>query len=117
MMESYELIRSRRRTLALEIASDGRLLVRAPLRLSQARIDAFVTAHEDWIARHREIQCQRAAQRLEDTRNEHLSIVKACIKKEWKSAADAMYEHLIQSKNATFELLLSHERLGFQDNG
>lgn len=63
MMESYELIRSRRRTLALEIASDGRLLVRAPLRLSQARIDAFVTAHEDWIARHREIQCQRAAQR------------------------------------------------------
>ena len=63
MMESYELIRSRRRTLALEIASDGRLLVRAPLRLSQARIDAFVTAHEDWIARHREIQRQRAAQR------------------------------------------------------
>ena len=67
--------------------------------------------------RFRIITGQRAAQRLEDTRNEHLAIVKACIKKEWKSAADAMYEHLIQSKNATFELLLSHEGLGFQDNG
>lgn len=29
-MEAYELIRSRRRTLALEVTADGRLLVRAP---------------------------------------------------------------------------------------
>ena len=62
-MESYELIRSRRRTLALEITADGRLLVRAPNRLAKARIDAFVAAHAAWIERHLAIQRERAARR------------------------------------------------------
>ena len=60
-MEPYELIRSRRKTLALEITKDCRVLVRAPLRLSQACIDAFVESHADWIARHLEAQRQKAA--------------------------------------------------------
>lgn len=59
----YELIRSRRKTLALEIAAGGRLLVRAPERLSQAKIDAFVEAHAAWIEKHLAAQRQKAAQR------------------------------------------------------
>ena len=62
-MEPYELIHSRRRTLALEVTPDGRLLVRAPLRCAQARIDAFVTAHAAWIEKHLALQRQRAARR------------------------------------------------------
>ena len=58
-MESYELIRSRRRTLALEITRDCRVLVRSPLRLSQAKIDAFVESHAAWIQTHLEQQRQR----------------------------------------------------------
>ena len=58
-MESYELIRSRRKTLALEITRDCRVLVRAPMHLSRERIDAFVDQHADWIARH--LERQRAA--------------------------------------------------------
>ena len=61
--------------------------------------------------RIRIITGQRAVQRLEDTRSEHLAIVKACVKKDWKAAAEAMYEHLLQSKNATFEMLLSRDDL------
>ena len=60
-MKNYELIRSRRRTLALEITRDCRVLVRSPLRMSQSRIDAFVDSHADWIAHHLEQQRQRAA--------------------------------------------------------
>lgn len=60
-MEQYELIRSRRKTLALEITRDCRLLVRAPLRMSKARIDAFVSGSAAWIARHLEEQRRRAA--------------------------------------------------------
>jgi len=60
-MENYELIRSRRKTLALEITRDCRVLVRAPQRISQARIDAFIAQHTDWIVRHLERQRQRAA--------------------------------------------------------
>lgn len=60
-METYELIRSRRKTLALEITRDCRVLVRAPLRASQKTIDAFVSGHESWITKHLELQRQRAA--------------------------------------------------------
>ena len=56
----YTLIRSSRRTMALEITRDGRLLVRAPQRASQAVIDRFVASHADWIAAHLEKQRQRA---------------------------------------------------------
>ena len=38
----YELLRSSRRTAALEITSDGRVLVRAPRRTSRAWLDSFV---------------------------------------------------------------------------
>ena len=60
-MEQYELIRSRRKSLALEITKDCRVLVRAPMRLSQERIDQFVKSHQAWIARHLEQQRSRAA--------------------------------------------------------
>lgn len=55
----YELIRSSRRTLALELTANGRLLVRAPFRCGQAEIDRFVQAHADWIEKHRAIQSHR----------------------------------------------------------
>ena len=48
----YEIIRSRRRTLALEITREGRLRVRAPLRTPDAAIQAFVQAHEGWARAH-----------------------------------------------------------------
>ncbi|RAZ20096.1 M48 family peptidase, partial [Klebsiella oxytoca] len=38
-------------------------LVRAPLRLSKARIEAFVAAHDAWIEKHLDLQRRRAAQR------------------------------------------------------
>lgn len=60
-MEPFELIRSRRKTLALEITKDCRVLVRAPRTLSRERIDAFVAGHQDWIASHLERQRLRAA--------------------------------------------------------
>jgi predicted metal-dependent hydrolase len=60
-METYELIRSGRKTLALEITRDCRVLVRAPRSVSQKAIDDFVVKHSDWIARHLEQQRQRAA--------------------------------------------------------
>lgn len=51
-MTDYRLIRSRRRTVALEITREGEVLVRAPMRMPRAMIDAFVAARKDWIAAH-----------------------------------------------------------------
>ena len=50
-METYELIRSDRRTVAVEVTREGRVLVRAPRRLSQAAIDSFLQRHAAWITR------------------------------------------------------------------
>ena len=49
---------------------------------------------------------QRTERRLDETQQEHLEILQCCLKRDWDGAARAMYDHLIQSKNATFELLL-----------
>ena len=76
-MENFELIRSRRRTLALEITKDCRVLVRAPLRLSKAKIDAFVSSHEAWIQTHLEQQRQRAASAPPPPTPEEITTLKA----------------------------------------
>ena len=46
---TYEIVRSRRRTVALEVTREGRVVVRAPLRMTQGEIDRFVAAHADWL--------------------------------------------------------------------
>lgn len=51
----YELIRSNRRTVSLQIKRDGKILVRAPLKMSQKTIDEFVLKHENWIKSKLEI--------------------------------------------------------------
>ncbi len=60
-MTDYELIRSSRCTLGLEIAADLRVVVRAPHRCSKREIERFVASHEGWIARHLVTQRERAA--------------------------------------------------------
>ena len=45
----YEIVRSDRRSIAIEIKPDGRVLVRAPRRLSAAAIDRFVKSKEGWL--------------------------------------------------------------------
>lgn len=45
----YTLIRSQRKTLALQVQRDGTVVVRAPQRCPCAQIDAFVAAHEAWL--------------------------------------------------------------------
>jgi predicted metal-dependent hydrolase len=47
----YRLKRSsRRRSLALRVSEAGEIVVNAPLRLAQRRIDEFLTHHGEWIA-------------------------------------------------------------------
>lgn len=45
----YTLIRSARRTLAIQVKPDGQVIVRAPQRIARSRIEQFVADHEDWI--------------------------------------------------------------------
>lgn len=46
-----------------------------------------------------------SSQRLKDTLQEHLSIINACLGKNWEDASEALAFHLEQSKQATFRLI------------
>lgn len=50
MME-YTVLRSRRRTMALQVTREAQVVVRAPLHAAEADIRRFVQAHEDWLSR------------------------------------------------------------------
>lgn len=67
---NYTLIRSARRTLGLEVRRDLTVVVRAPMRCSQAAIDRFVDKNRGWIARKLEEQSQRVPARPEPTEEE-----------------------------------------------
>ena len=76
----YTLIRSRRRTLALQVTPEGEVIVRAPLRLARGTIDDFVRSREAWIeASLARVQTYRAAhpEPTEDERRALLARAKA----------------------------------------
>jgi hypothetical protein len=51
---NYELVRTRRKTIAITIDSRGRVVVRAPLRLESQRIERFLSEKNEWIAQHQD---------------------------------------------------------------
>ena len=52
MQVEYKVIRSKRKTLALQIHPDGSVIVRAPLKMPAKDIHAFVEEKAEWIAKH-----------------------------------------------------------------
>ncbi len=61
----YTIIRSNRRSLSITIDPDANLIVRAPRRMSDRTIAAFVASKRDWIEKHMEKVRNRAAKREE----------------------------------------------------
>ena len=55
----YELMYSKRKTLAVQIRADGSIVVRAPFRTPRYRIEGFLTARQDWILQT--VEKQKAA--------------------------------------------------------
>lgn len=52
----YILLRSHRKTLAIEIKADLSILVRVPQGISKQRVDYFVEKNREWIKTHLEKQ-------------------------------------------------------------
>lgn len=53
-MRDYQLIRTRRKSIALRVEEDGSLTVRAPLWTPKEVLDRFVQEKEGWIRTHQE---------------------------------------------------------------
>lgn len=57
----YRIIRTRRKTIGLEISPDLQITVRAPYHLSDIRIREFVESKQTWILKHLAIMQDRQA--------------------------------------------------------
>lgn len=67
---------SKRRTLSLEITRDAEVLVRAPLKTSQIKIEEFIKSHEEWLNSHLEKR-KSALKRHPEPTAEELTKLKA----------------------------------------
>ena len=66
---NYTTIRSKRKTIGLQVKADGQVIVRAPLKMAEAEVQEFVIKHEDWIRKQQErvqknMQEQSAVEKL-----------------------------------------------------
>ncbi len=60
-----EIIRGNRKSIAIEISPDCQVRVRAPYRVSEAKIRQFVQEKSDWIMKHLQIMEERQKQKLQ----------------------------------------------------
>lgn len=70
---------------------------------------------ESQIRRTRVLTGRTSSERLRQTVEEHIAIVKAALKNDWNEAAFAMSQHLNQSKNSYFSYIWEKEK-GFTDS-
>ena len=48
----YEIIKSNRRSISIQVKSDGRVIVRAPWFAANRQIDKFVNSKGEWVNKH-----------------------------------------------------------------
>lgn len=75
MIHNYELIRSDRKTLGLQV-KDGCVIVRAPRRATVQQIERFVREHEAWIENALSRQAAKKAAHPEPTAAERAEYIR-----------------------------------------
>lgn len=69
-MIEYKIVRSKRKTVAVQVNSDSEVIVRAPRFYPAGRIDSFVKSKTDWILKAQEKQRCRKDRFAELTEDE-----------------------------------------------
>lgn len=57
-----EVVHSRRKTMALQVKADGRVVARVPMRMGEAKVKAFVEQHRAWVEKKLAETAGRAAE-------------------------------------------------------
>ena len=60
-LPEFEIIRSSRKTVSLEVTREGKALVRAPIRMKRAYIDDFVLRNREWLISRMERRSRKNA--------------------------------------------------------
>ena len=89
----YRLIRSKRKTLAIEVTAEAELLVRAPMRASLKDIEKFIDGNREWIEVHIESAKDRALRHPEPdatTQEKYIADAKSYIPERVKYYSELM---------------------------
>ncbi|MBQ4562660.1 MAG: M48 family metallopeptidase [Clostridia bacterium] len=62
-MPMFKLIRSKRKSISVEISPELEVIVRAPRGMKQKDIDRFIDEHREWIKKHIDIRAKRLVNR------------------------------------------------------
>lgn len=71
-MIDFEITRSKRKTISLSVDRKGKVIVRAPLKMSLRAIEQFVQRHDDWIS----IRISHARNTVELSQQQRAELVK-----------------------------------------
>ncbi|MBQ7548484.1 MAG: M48 family metallopeptidase [Clostridia bacterium] len=69
-MQDYRIVRSSRKTVALELDPGGVLIVRAPYGCSDAQIRKIISENAEWIERAKVRQTERQSNKIELTEDD-----------------------------------------------
>ena len=94
---NIQVIKSRRRTIGIEVHADGKVIVRTPLRMSSTEINRFIDEHEDWIRQKLDYVRQKSDNRrgtgapgIECLSNQELDNIKDTFEKRVQYYCDIM---------------------------
>ena len=102
----FRILHSRRKTLAIEITSRGKVLIRAPLRMAKRDIQRFVESKQDWIITH--LSKIPAVEPL--TEKEHKALIQAA--KETLPAKTSFYARQLGISFGRITIRSQHTRWG-----
>ena len=60
MLFEYKIIKSNRKTIAIQVTAEGDIIVRAPLKVSNKVIEGFVIEKKAWLEKAVASQCKKA---------------------------------------------------------
>ena len=109
-MTEYRLVRSNRRSLALEVTPELEVVVRAPLFVTEAQIKRFVESREDWL--------EKAIERVKARRESYMPLSEQQIDALKKAAKEYIpnrvleYSEIIGLKPSGIKITSARTRFG-----
>lgn len=90
---TYHFIRSKRKTMVIQVNDQGEVIVRAPMKTTRRQAEAFLARSREWIQRQREQAAQREKEKIlltQEEREQGIARAKERIPKRVAYYADRM---------------------------
>ena len=106
----YTVIRSKRKTVGIEVNAEGDVIVHAPKRISQEEIERILSGHVDWIEKAKIKQEKQKEKKVELTDGD-ISMLKK-LAKEYLPERTAYFAKIMGAEYGTVKITSAKGRFG-----